>query len=79
MDEDIEFSFFNVPPTSCVSSTLTKLIITAQTFDDCLYFLDGRFEHLSILIINIIKIKDSSSNVDNTVSINLTIKYNKDF
>ncbi len=78
-DESITFSFFNLPPTSCVSSTLTKLIITVQSFDDCLYFLDGRFEHLSILIISIIKIKDSSSNIDNTVSIKLTVKYDKNF
>ncbi|CAF4969811.1 unnamed protein product, partial [Rotaria socialis] len=32
----------------------------------CLYLLDGRLQHLSILIIDIDEISDSSSNIDNT-------------
>ena len=75
-DENIAFSFFNQISMNCVSS-LTKLNIGVYTFDDCLYLLDGRFEHLSTLIISIMKIEGSSSNVDNTVCINLTIEYNK--
>jgi len=74
-DEHITFSFFNQISTTCISSSLTKLIITVQTFDDCRYFLDGRLKYLSILIICIMKIKDSSSNIDNTVNGNLTIEY----
>ncbi|CAF4185915.1 unnamed protein product, partial [Rotaria sordida] len=65
-DDHTTFSFFNQISTTCVSSSLTKLIITEQTFDDCLYFLDGRLKYLSILIICIMKIKDASSNIDNT-------------
>jgi len=60
---------FNLPTTSCVSSTLTKLTINVNSFDDCLYLLDGRLEYLSTLIIDIATITDSSSNKDNTVSI----------
>lgn len=78
-DERITFSFFNVISTSCVSSSLTKLVINLQTFDDCLYLLDGRLKHLSILIISMMKIDNSSSNIDNTVSINLTIEYKKTY
>jgi len=66
----IGISFSNLPSTSCVSSTLTKLKIEVNTFDDYLYLLDERLQHLSILIIHIIEITDSSSNIDNTVSIN---------
>ncbi|CAF0906917.1 unnamed protein product [Rotaria sordida] len=40
-----------------------------STFDDCLYILNGHFECLSTLIIDVYKISDSSSNIDNTVSI----------
>ncbi|CAF2114504.1 unnamed protein product [Rotaria magnacalcarata] len=65
-NQGITFSFFNLTSTTCVSSSLTKLIILVQTFDDCLYLLDGRLKYLSILIISIIKINDSSSNIDNT-------------
>jgi hypothetical protein len=36
-----------MPLTSCVSSTLTKLTIDINTFDDCLYLLDGRLDSLS--------------------------------
>jgi hypothetical protein len=59
----------------CVSSSLTKLVITLYTFDDCLYLLDGRFKHLSILITDIRKIRRSASNIDNTVSISVIIEY----
>ncbi|CAF4454471.1 unnamed protein product, partial [Rotaria socialis] len=64
--ERIQISFSNLPSASCVSSTLTKLKINVSTFDDCLYLLDGRLQHLSILIIDIDEISDSSSNIDNT-------------
>ncbi|CAF1383634.1 unnamed protein product [Rotaria sordida] len=61
-----KISFSNLPSTTCVSSTLTKSNITVNTFDDCLYLLDGCLQHLSILIIHIIEISDSSLNIDNT-------------
>ncbi|CAF4894152.1 unnamed protein product [Rotaria socialis] len=63
--ERIQISFSNLPSTNCVSSTLTKLKINVNTFDDCLYLLDGRLQHLSIMIIDIDEISDSSSNIDN--------------
>ncbi|CAF1537253.1 unnamed protein product [Rotaria sordida] len=55
-----------MPSTSCVSSTLTKLNINVDTFDDCLYILDGRLDSLSVLIINIREISTPLSNIDNT-------------
>lgn len=62
-------SIFHMPSTSCVSSTLRKLNIEVNTFDDCLYLLDGCFDSLSTLIINIAKISGSLSNIANTVRI----------
>ncbi|CAF4894037.1 unnamed protein product [Rotaria socialis] len=44
------------PSTSCTSSTLIKVKVNVTTFDDCLYLLDGRLEHLSTLIIDAKKI-----------------------
>ncbi|CAM4986087.1 unnamed protein product [Rotaria socialis] len=44
------------PSTSCTSSTLIKVKVNVATFDDCLYLLDGRLEHLSTLIIDVKKI-----------------------
>ncbi|CAF3747404.1 unnamed protein product [Rotaria sp. Silwood1] len=49
---------------SCFSSILTKLTINVNTFDDCLYHLDGRFIRLSTLIINIEKISISISDLE---------------
>ncbi|CAF4314197.1 unnamed protein product [Rotaria sp. Silwood2] len=69
IDECMEFSFFELPSTTFVSSSLTKLVITLYTFDDCLYLLDGRLKHLSILSIDIVKIRRASSNIDNTKSL----------
>ncbi|CAF1318472.1 unnamed protein product [Rotaria sp. Silwood1] len=61
-------STFNLSLTSCISSTLIKLKIDVNTFDDCLYLLDGRLECLSILIVKIREISMSLSKIDNTVS-----------
>ena len=60
---------FKLSSTSCISSTLTKLKINVETFDDCLYLLDGRLNCLSTLIIHVKKISFTLSNIDNTVSI----------
>ncbi|CAF3939230.1 unnamed protein product [Rotaria sp. Silwood1] len=64
--ENSQISIFHMPSTSCVSSTLSKLNMNVNTFDDCLYLLDGRLDSLSILIINIRKISAPLSNIDNT-------------
>ncbi|CAF4888637.1 unnamed protein product [Rotaria socialis] len=69
-EEPLAISIFNHPTASCVSSTLTQLEIHIDTFDDCLYLLDGRFECLTTLIVNILKISISKSNIDNTVDSN---------
>ncbi|CAF3809256.1 unnamed protein product [Rotaria magnacalcarata] len=37
-------SLFTLFSTNCVSSTLAKLKIDVNTFNDCLYILDGRFD-----------------------------------
>jgi hypothetical protein len=70
-----QISIFHMPSTSCVSSTLTKLNIDVNTFDDCLYLLDGGLDSLSILIINILTISDPLSNIDNTVRTHSIIVY----
>ena len=53
---------------SLSSSTLTKLNISVDSFDDCLYLLDGRFKSLSTLVIKIAADRDSLSRRDNQVS-----------
>ncbi|CAF4505026.1 unnamed protein product, partial [Rotaria sp. Silwood2] len=65
-NQGLPISIFKLPSTSCMSSTLTKLKIDVNTFDDCLYLLDGRFEYLSTLIVDIVKISISRSKIDNT-------------
>ncbi|CAF2083744.1 unnamed protein product, partial [Rotaria magnacalcarata] len=62
----LTFFMYKLSSTSCVSSTLTKLSIFVNTFDDCLFLLDRRLESLSTLIINIVQIFDTSANIDNT-------------
>ena len=66
-------SVFNLSSTNCVSSTLTKLKIDVNTLDDCLYILDGRFDCLSTLIIDIEKMRPLLSIIDTTVKILLII------
>ena len=66
-------SVFNLSSTNCVSSALTKLKIDVNTLDDCLYILDGRFDCLSTLIIDIEKMRPLLSIIDTTVKILLII------
>ncbi|CAF2141767.1 unnamed protein product [Rotaria magnacalcarata] len=50
--------FFDDPPLSTFrSATLLKLNIRLQCFDDCLYLLDGRFNQLQILYVDLIHIR----------------------
>ncbi|CAF5136934.1 unnamed protein product, partial [Rotaria magnacalcarata] len=67
-------SLFTLFSTNCVSSTLTKLKIDVNTFDDCLYILDGRLDCLSTLIIDIEKIRPLLSIIDTTKKIS-KLKY----
>ncbi|CAF3287223.1 unnamed protein product [Rotaria sp. Silwood2] len=66
LNRAFEIPTLNITSTSCVSSTLTKLNIEVNTFDNCLYLLDGRLQCLSTFIINIFEIFDSSAYIDNT-------------
>jgi hypothetical protein len=43
----------NLQRTNCMSSILTKLEIDVRSMDECLYILDGRFNCLSTLIIEV--------------------------
>ncbi|CAF3663043.1 unnamed protein product [Rotaria sp. Silwood1] len=63
------FCTFELSLTNFKSSILTTLKINVKTFDDCLYLLDGRFNCLSTLIIDVKIIADTLGTIDNTVSI----------
>jgi hypothetical protein len=71
--ENKTFAVSSIP----ISSSLTKLIINVTTFDDCLYLLDGSLQSLIVLIIDIIRIPELSSIIDNTVIRNSIIVYEK--
>ena len=60
---------YNLSKTSYISSTLTELKINVAFFDDCLYLLDGCFDNLSKLIINVEKLMYIESNINNWVSL----------
>lgn len=60
-------SLFSLCFKNCTSSTLTKLKIDVNTIDDCLYVVDGRFDCLSTLIIDIKRIRPLLSDIDTTV------------
>ncbi|CAF3775208.1 unnamed protein product [Rotaria sordida] len=49
--------FDDPPPPTFHSSTLQKLNIKIQCFDDCLYFLDGRFNQLNTLFVDLLSIR----------------------
>lgn len=58
---------------NCMSLSLTVLKINVETFDDCLYLLDGHLDSLTKLIINVLQISYTSRTIDNGVSI--TVNY----
>ncbi len=62
-------SVFELPPESYMSSTLIKLNVNVTTFADCLYLLDGRFDSLSTLIINVGHIFNPIKDIGSRVSI----------
>jgi hypothetical protein len=59
----------DVPSPKFSSSTLLTLNIKAHNFDDCLCILDGRFNNLQSLYIDLIKICSSSIQIKNQVSL----------
>jgi hypothetical protein len=68
LDNRSTFCTFDLSSRNFESSTLTELKINVKTFDDCLYLLDGRFNCLSTLIINVEIISYTSRPIDNKVS-----------
>ncbi|CAF1515223.1 unnamed protein product [Adineta steineri] len=58
-------SIYNLPKTSCTCSTLIELKINVASFNDCLYLLDGRFDSLSKLTINVRNIEYERKEINN--------------
>ncbi|CAF4058780.1 unnamed protein product, partial [Rotaria sp. Silwood1] len=63
-DRKIPICIYEFPSTSCISSTLTKLKINVEKFDDCLYLIRN-LKYLSTLIIDVKEILLSSSDRNN--------------
>jgi hypothetical protein len=61
-------SLYDLPSTTFVSPILTHLYINVNTFDDCLYLLDGRLKQLTTLSVIVYSIDSSSAIVHNLVS-----------
>jgi len=66
---DIVRFMTNVPSPKFSSSTLLRLNIKVHNFDDCLCLLDGRFNNLQSLDIDLIKIYPSSRQIENQASL----------
>lgn len=60
------FMLFNNRPLE-FSSTLVELHINLYLFDDCLYLLDGRFNQLRMLFVDVFHIWSIRSNINNKV------------
>jgi hypothetical protein len=58
---------FDISPPAVISSTLLELHVCLSTFHDCLYLLDGRFNHLRIFHVKIGFIDLASSIFNNKV------------
>ena len=61
-------SLYDLPSVTFSSPTLAHLCINVNTFDDCLYLLDGRVKQLITLSITVYSIDNSSATVLNMVS-----------
>ncbi|CAF4621880.1 unnamed protein product [Rotaria socialis] len=62
----LSFVSCDIPQGYSLPSTLTNLTIKVNSFDECLYLLNGCLQFLSTLIIRIKKISRPSSNINNT-------------
>jgi len=60
---------YKLPKTSCTSSTLIELKINVASFNDCLYLLDGNFDYLSKLIINVKQMRSEPLKIANWVNL----------
>lgn len=58
---------FDVTPPTVSSSTLSELHISVQSFNDCLYLLDGHFNQLRSLRVNSSFISSSDLTIHNKV------------
>lgn len=58
---------FDIPSLSFSSSTLLKLNLRVQTFTDCLYLLDGRFNQLQTFDIELINMHPPDEEIPNNV------------
>ena len=58
---------FDIPSLSFSSSTLRKLDLKVQTFGDCLYLLDGRFNQLHTFYIELVNIHPPDEEIQNNV------------
>ncbi|CAF4192963.1 unnamed protein product [Adineta steineri] len=67
-------SIYKLPQTSCSYSTLIELKINVATFNDCLCLLDGRFDSLSKLTINVRNIKYERKEINNKTKLS-KLKY----
>ena len=61
-------SLCDLPSTTFSSGILTHLYINVETFDDCLYLLDGRLRKLATLCVIVHYMDTSSGIIHNMVS-----------
>lgn len=66
-DIDQRLSFSNSSLT-VYSSILLELRVIMQSYDDCLYLLDGRFDQLHTFGVNILTISSSRLSISNKVN-----------
>jgi len=69
----------DLPSTTCYSSSIVYLRIKVNTFDDCLYLLDGRLSQLHTFIVKVDSICDASMIINNTVKRSIDIRKNNSF
>ncbi len=62
-------SLRNLPLTTCSSSTVSKLCVYVNRFEDCLALLDGRLKHLTTFTVIMDYANYDSSVVYNMVSL----------
>ena len=69
------FLLCNLPSNTCFSSILTYLSINVDTFDDCVYVLDGRLKQLIKLAATVYSVDRSASIAQNMVSLHEILSF----
>ena len=59
---------FQISSPTVISSTLLKLKVCLESFSDCLYLLDGRFNQLHTLDVHIVSIFTPRQTINNKVN-----------